>query len=108
MQDFTAAGNEESKGPFTEKHLVARALGLLPPGSRSLRRLGFNPRGSKDAAADTDCEDEMANVLGLQSADVQDSPASAMVSHAYKPAGGVINPFSVSVAVLLLALSLHP
>ena len=88
MQDFTAAGNEESKGPFTEKHLVARALGLLPPGSRSLRRLVFNPRGSKDAAADTDCEDEMVNVLALQLADVQDSAASAVVSHAYKTGRG--------------------
>ena len=84
MQDFTAAGNEEGKGPFTEKHLVARALGLLPPGSRSLRRLGCDPKGSEDAAADTDCEDEVVNVFPLQFADVQDSTASAVVGHAYR------------------------
>lgn len=49
-QGFTSADSAEHEGPFSEKHLVARALGLMPPGSRSLRRL--DSKGARDAHAD--------------------------------------------------------
>ena len=60
-QGFESVDGADHKGPFTEKHLVARALGLMPPGSRSRRRL--EPKGARDAAADRNADADLAPEL---------------------------------------------
>ena len=60
-QGFASVDSAEHRGPFTEKHLVARALGLRPPGSRSLRRL--ESKGARDAGADWDTDADLAPEL---------------------------------------------
>lgn len=51
-QGFTNDDGRECKGPFVEKHLVAQALGLLPPGSCRLGSLGSpGSQGSPELAA---------------------------------------------------------
>ncbi|CAL5228913.1 g12135 [Coccomyxa viridis] len=58
---FTSADSAEHKGSFTEKHLVVRALGLMPPGSRGLRRL--DSKSARDAAGDRDTDADLAPEL---------------------------------------------
>ena len=51
-QGFTTADGRERKGPFVEEHLVAQALGLLPPGSCSPGSLGsLGSQGSPEPSA---------------------------------------------------------
>ena len=51
-QGFTTADGRERKGPYVEKHLVAQALGLLPPGSCSPGSLGsLGSQGTSEPAA---------------------------------------------------------
>ena len=70
-QGFTSADSAEHKGPFSEKHLVARALGVMPPGSRSLRRL--DSKGARDAAADRDAHADLGSDLDSVPSDDQDA-----------------------------------
>lgn len=76
-QGFTSVDSAEHRGPFTEKHLVARALGLMPPGSRGLRRL--DSKGARDAAADRDSNADLAPELDSGASDEQ--PASDEMSN---------------------------
>lgn len=92
LQGFAAADGRESRGPFVSKELVARALGLLPPGACSLGSVDIpgpeeGPDTVQDTAIDTgfDTEEEEVRPAAAEAgcsggAQAADHPPAAEVS----------------------------
>ena len=76
VQGFQGADGEESRGPFLSKHLVARALGLAPHGSRSLRRRNAGADTDADAGPGTEDDDEQDEYEDEDDQDMEDGHGS--------------------------------